>query len=144
MDSPSDSEPQHQQREEQQQETHQVQHGNKPKVRYDIDGNVILNQKKKKKVSMEKTLAKRHRKVLRSNILGVTNGSIKRMARRGGIKRISRLTFDEIRDVLRLWLTKRIHDSVTYMEHAGRKTVMVGDVVMALKRNGLHLYGFGY
>jgi len=35
------------------------------------------------------------------------------------------------------------HDSVTYTEHARRKTVTAMDVVYALKRQGKTLYGFG-
>ena len=34
--------------------------------------------------------AKRHRKVLRDNIQGITKPAIRRLARRGGVKRISR------------------------------------------------------
>jgi histone H4 len=36
-----------------------------------------------------------------------------------------------------------IRDSVTYTEHAKRKTVTSLDVVYALKRQGRTLYGFG-
>jgi histone H4 len=36
-----------------------------------------------------------------------------------------------------------IRDSVTYTEHAKRKTVTSLDVVYALKRSGRTLYGFG-
>jgi hypothetical protein len=35
--------------------------------------------------------AKRHRKVLRDNIQGITKPAIRRLARRGGVKRISGL-----------------------------------------------------
>ena len=38
---------------------------------------------------------------------------------------------------------KVIRDSVTYTEHAKRKTVTALDVVYALKRSGRTLYGFG-
>ena len=36
---------------------------------------------------------KRHRKVLRDNIQGITKPAIRRMARRGGVKRISGLIY---------------------------------------------------
>jgi histone H4 len=39
--------------------------------------------------------------------------------------------------------TQVIRDSVTYTEHAKRKTVTALDVVYALKRSGRTLYGFG-
>ncbi len=46
--------------------------------------------------------AKRHRKVLRDNIQGITKPAIRRLARRGGVKRISGLIYEETRGVLRL------------------------------------------
>lgn len=36
-----------------------------------------------------------------------------------------------------------IRDSMTYTDHAKRKTVTAMDVVFALKRQGRTLYGFG-
>ena len=114
--------------------------------------------------------AKRHRKVLRDNIQGITVSSsgsasplalksprplpraasvplqkpaIRRLARRGGVKRISGLIYEETRGVLKVFLENVIRDSVTYTEHARRKTVTALDVVYALKRQGRTLYGFG-
>ena len=87
--------------------------------------------------------AKRHRKVLRDNIQGITKPAIRRLARRGGVKRISGLIYEETRGVLKVFLENVIRDSVTYTEHARRKTVTAMDVVYALKRQGKTLYGFG-
>ena len=88
--------------------------------------------------------AKRHaKKAIRETILGVTKPAIRRLARRGGVKRISSLIYDETRLVLRSFLENVIRDSVTYTEHAKRKTVTALDVVYALKRQGRTLYGFG-
>ncbi|KAK6992206.1 histone-fold-containing protein [Favolaschia claudopus] len=104
--------------------------------------------------------AKRHRKILRDNIQGITKPAIRRLARRGGVKRISGLIYEETRGVLKIFLENVRHlsplissflisllqvirDSVTYTEHAKRKTVTALDVVYALKRSGRTLYGFG-
>jgi histone H4 len=87
--------------------------------------------------------AKRHRKVLRDNIQGITKPAIRRLARRGGVKRISGLIYEETRGVLKVFIENVIRDSVTYTEHARRKTVTALDVVYALKRQGRTLYGFG-
>ncbi|KAJ0599425.1 putative transcription factor Hap3/NF-YB family [Helianthus annuus] len=87
--------------------------------------------------------AKRHRKVLRDNIQGITKPAIRRLARRGGVKRISGLIYEETRGVLKIFLENVIRDAVTYTEHARRKTVTAMDVVYALKRQGRTLYGFG-
>ncbi|XP_059793889.1 uncharacterized protein LOC132374325 [Balaenoptera ricei] len=80
--------------------------------------------------------AKRHRKVLRDNIQGITKPAIRRLARRGGVKRISGLIYEETRGVLKVFLENVIRDAVTYTEHARRKTVTAMDVVYALKRQG--------
>lgn len=88
--------------------------------------------------------AKRHRKVLRDTIQGVTKPAIRRLARRGGVKRISNLIYEETRTVLRTFLESVIRDSITYTDHAKRKTVTAMDVVYALKRQGRTLYGFGH
>ena len=74
------------------------------------------------------------------------------------MKRISGLIYEETRGVLKIFLEnvrnllfvlkcshffQVIRDSVTYTEHAKRKTVTALDVVYALKRSGRTLYGFG-
>ena len=86
--------------------------------------------------------AKRHRKVLRENIQGVTKPAIRRLARRGGVKRLSGLVYEETRSVLKMFLERLIKDTVTYTEYSRRKTVTAMDVVMALKRLGRTIYGF--
>ena len=83
------------------------------------------------------------RKALRDSILGITKPAIRRLARRGGVKRISSYIYEETRAVLRSFLENVIRDSVVYTEHAKRKTVTALDVVYALKRQGRTLYGFG-
>jgi len=87
--------------------------------------------------------AKRHRKVLRDNIQGVTTPAVRRLARRGGAKRIGGLLYGEIRGVLQVFLESAIRDAVTYTEHDRRRTVGAEDVVCALDRRGTTLYGFG-
>jgi len=86
---------------------------------------------------------KRQRRVIRENIQGITKPAIRRLARRGGVKRISGLIYDETRNVLKVFLEGIVRDAVTYTEHARRKTVTALDVVYALKRHGKTLYGFG-
>ena len=87
--------------------------------------------------------AKRHRKVLRDQIQGITKPAIRRLARRGGVKRISGTIYEETRSVLKLFLESLIKDAVTYTEHGRRKTVTALDVVFSLKKAGRTLYGFG-
>merc|ERR1712072_1018099 len=48
--------------------------------------------------------AKRHRKILRDNIQGITKPAIRRLSRRGGVKRISAMIYEETRGVLKTFL----------------------------------------
>ena len=105
--------------------------------------NLIMSGRGKGGKGLGKGGAKRHRKILRDNIQGITKPAIRRLARRGGVKRISGLIYEETRGVLKVFLENVIRDAVTYTEHAKRKTVTAMDVVYALKRQGRTLYGFG-
>ncbi|CAK8541742.1 unnamed protein product [Lathyrus sativus] len=87
--------------------------------------------------------AKRHRMILRDNIWGITKSAIHRLARRGGVKRISGLIYVETMLFLKVFLTKIIHDAASYTNHATSKVVTAMDVVYTLKRQGRTLYGFG-
>lgn len=87
---------------------------------------------------------KRHAKrTNRPSIEGITKPAIRRLARRGGVKRISAFIYDDTRAVLKSFLESVVRDAITYTEHARRKTVTAMDVVFALKRQGRTLYGFG-
>ena len=89
----------------------------------------------------------RHRiyggRIMRNNIQGITKSDIRRLARRGGVKRISGLCYEEIRGTLKRFMENIIRDALVYTEYARRKTVHVYDVIHALKRQGRTLYGFG-
>ncbi|CAH3182154.1 unnamed protein product, partial [Porites lobata] len=76
--------------------------------------------------------AKRHRKILRDNIQGITKPAIRRLVRRGGVKRISGLIYEKTRGVLKVFLENVIRDAVTYTEHTKRKTVTAMDVKNSL------------
>ena len=85
---------------------------------------------------------KRMKKVLRDNIRGITKGSIRRLARRGGVKRISGTVYEEVRGVLKSFVEGVVRDATAYTEHAKRHTVTALDVVHALKKRGRMLYGY--
>ncbi|URE12013.1 hypothetical protein MUK42_22804 [Musa troglodytarum] len=65
---------------------------------------------------------------------GLGKSSAKPAVRRGGVKRISGLIYEETRGVLKIFLENVVRDGVTYTEHARRKTVTTMDGVFALKR----------
>ena len=72
-----------------------------------------------------------------------TTNDLRRLARRGGVKRIGDGTHEEAFTALRCFLKKIIRDAALYVEHAHRKTVTPLDIVLAAKRNEISLYGYG-
>ena len=113
------------------------------KSKFDIQTIATMTGRGKGGKGLGKGGAKRHRKVLRDNIQGITKPAIRRLARRGGVKRISGLIYEETRGVLKVFLENVIRDAVTYTEHAMRKTTTAMVIVYALKHQGRTLYGFG-
>ncbi|CAG8467470.1 5573_t:CDS:2 [Dentiscutata erythropus] len=89
-----------------------------------------------------KVSAQRHRKLLRENIRGITKPAIRRLARRGGVKRISADIYENARSALKDFLTDVLRDVVSYVEYERRKTVGVMEILLALKRRGRTMYGF--
>ena len=73
----------------------------------------------------------------------ISKNEIRRLARRGGVKRINAMVYDEVRRSLKDFLSEVIGTSIVYMDHAGRRTVTAMDVVYALRRKGKTLYGYG-
>jgi histone H3 len=77
--------------------------------------------------------AKKHRKILRDNIQGITSPALKRLARRGGVKRITGSCFEELRSITKVFLENVIRDAVTLTEYNRHKTVSLNDVLVALE-----------
>jgi histone H4 len=89
----------------------------------------------------KKTTSRYDPKVFATGV--ITNGSIRRLARRGGVKRISFATHESVRDYINDFLERVVRDSLTYAEHSKRMTITAMDVVYALKKNGRVIYGYG-
>lgn len=89
-----------------------------------------------------KTGPKRFYRNNKEAILGITKPAIKRLARKGGVKRISVSVYGEVRNSLISFIEKVVKDSVVFTEHAKRKTVTLNDVIYSLKRHGKTIYGF--
>lgn len=85
---------------------------------------------------------KRHRKIMKDSIQGITRPDIRRLARRGGVKRISAQIYSDVRAALKARLELILRDCVTYVEYRRAKTVTVYDVIHSLKRIGRPIYGF--
>ncbi|RMD43754.1 hypothetical protein DV735_g1317, partial [Chaetothyriales sp. CBS 134920] len=103
---------------------------------------------------------RRQRKLAKDNILAISKASIRKLARRGGIRRIQSEFYDEARASIKTYLTTILHRIVQILESDGpiyevetmmrqnveksRKVVKVEDVVFALKGLGKTIYGFGW
>jgi len=92
-------------------------------------------------------VARRSKKIAGStgesnNEPGASRGGIRKLARRGGVKRIAGSIYDEVRTVLKSFLERVVAGAVAYTEYAKRKTVTAGDVVYSLKKQGRTLYGY--
>lgn len=98
--------------------------------------------KAKKSGDAKGTGNKRQKKVLRESIRGVTKGAIRRLARRGGVRRIAAETYEEVRKTLKAFVEGVTRDATALTEHAKRKTVTALDVVNALRKRGKILYGY--
>ncbi|KAF8277553.1 hypothetical protein TcBrA4_0112000 [Trypanosoma cruzi] len=73
---------------------------------------------KGKKSGEAKGTQKRQKKILRENVRGITRGSIRRLARRGGVKRISGVIYDEVRGVIKSFVEGVVRDATAYTEYS--------------------------
>lgn len=74
--------------------------------------------------------------------------ALRRLARRGGVKRISAGIYHSARKYTQIWLEKILEDVDTYAGHRGgkedrRPIIKPIDIVRALKHNGRTIYGYG-
>ena len=92
-------------------------------------------------VTSEMKHNRNRRNLGKQNIEGITKRSIKRLSRRGGVKRISGDIYKQIRIVIRIFLENIIKDAIVYTDYCRRKTVTVLDVIYALKKQQIVLYG---
>lgn len=69
--------------------------------------------------------------------------AIRRLARKGGVKRISSNSYGGVREFVDEFLHRVVSDSTVYAEAAKRVTVTAMDVVYALKKSGRAIYGYG-
>lgn len=61
---------------------------------------------------------KKHRTKEKDVLTGITKPAIRRLARRGGVKRISSTIYPQTREVLKAFLDVVIRDSLIYTDHA--------------------------
>ena len=101
-----------------------------------------IKSKNAKKTDVHNYKSKKKKRSIKKLKAGISIPDIKRLARRGGVKRISILIYEETKSILRSFLEKILKDTIVYNEHSKRKTVTLLDVIYVLKRHGRNLYGY--
>ena len=81
-------------------------------------------------------MKKSAKKFLYNSIQGITKPAMRRLAHVGGVKTMSGIIYEDIRDILKIFLEKQVYNSMVYTEFCRRKTVSVKDVEHALSRHG--------
>jgi histone H4 len=87
--------------------------------------------------------AKRHRKMVKPAIEGMSNNEIRRLARRAGVKRIGGGVYESVRKMTQNFLDDVLFKTLIHVEHRQAKTVTPHDVVAGFKCMGGTVYGFG-
>ncbi|CAD7934898.1 unnamed protein product [Amoebophrya sp. A120] len=59
---------------------------------------------------------------------------IKRLARRGGVSRLSRKVAPEVRDLVQKWMEKFVEIMVLFCDNSNKTTIRVRDVTQTMKR----------
>jgi len=72
----------------------------------------------------------------------ITKSAIKHLARRGGVKRISGLLYEETRSNLNSFVLALVKDASLMTSHARRRTLKSADILRALERKGRTIYGY--
>lgn len=89
--------------------------------------------------STEKSQAKKHRKIVRDSIQGITKPGIARICQRAGVVRIGGLVYEEFRGVMYVYTKNMIKDVIAITQHDRRKTVCETDLETALQIRGIYL-----
>lgn len=71
---------------------------------------------------------------------GITKASLRRLARRGGVKRINADVYVEVHRDHDEFIERILADAIQYTLHARRKTIMPQDIMFSLKRNNATVY----
>lgn len=94
-------------------------------------------------VSRRGSARHRHRQAIQKTG-AIGKPAIRRLARRAGVKRISQGIYEEAPEALKRWLRTMVHDATVYADHAKRFTITTNDILLALKKNGVTLYGYAF
>jgi len=72
---------------------------------------------------------------------GLNGPAVRRLARRGGVRRVSSGVLNGTREALHDFLEGILTDATKFADYSKRNTVKTVDIVHALKRRGRDIYG---
>lgn len=81
----------------------------------------------------------RRQAIVKDTIQGITKPAIKRLARVGGVTRMTGLMYYEIRGVLKVFMENVMRDAITSMKYDRRKRLQTKDLNIALEHCGMYL-----
>ena len=96
---------------------------------------------KGKSPSTGKDGAKRHKNPFKDSIKGISKPALRRLARRGGAKRVAAGCFEDVRNTVRQFVESVVYYALVYKGTRGASTVGLKDVIFALNRRGNPLVG---
>lgn len=103
-----------------------------------------LKKEAKKLRERPKRAVFKNKNIVRDNIANVSKDSIKRLARKAGIKYLSNLIYDEVRGVIVVWLEQIISKAIIYAQYRNKVTVSLDDVLEATRFLGWKIYTTGH
>lgn len=77
-------------------------------------------------------------------VSGLTKPATRRLARRGGCRRLARNVYPVAKMTTRAYVAKILSKAAALTGYANRKTITKADIVHAVKNQGVTLYGFGH
>ncbi len=86
-------------------------------------------------------MQRKHKRIYRGNIEGITKPAIKRLGILAGCDRLGGLMYEEVRGVLFVTMKDCLSKAVIHMQHAKRKTLLYKDLEAAVSMYGEKLYG---
>ena len=104
----------------------------------------IMSGRGKTGKGLGKTGAKRIRNIIGKPVKAqISKPGLRRLCRRAGSTRVAHSVYEILTNLIVDWVKNIVKKCCVYTEHAGRKTVVCVDVIYALRRCGLMLYGYG-
>lgn len=79
------------------------------------------------------------RVIMRDSIQGVTDNSVKRMAYKAGIRKMSKESREEVRNYVKALVEELTKEALVYAETSKRNTISAKDIINAAQSRGNHI-----